>query len=156
MWLVCERNYRFVHLKKSKKSHSAENESFSPLPIFINYKNPIAYTNTLPNITPYLVTLPNSLGFCLKPNRRLLITIEHENSKPRQSIKSEYQNTEKHPRALGYGGRPFSAVGSSRLAIAYLIMRVLLHHPPPQVISSLLLPEGFFFNCPNNEDFARN
>ena len=25
-----------------------------------------------------------------------------------------------HPRALGYGGRPFSALGSSRLAIAYL------------------------------------
>ena len=26
----------------------------------------------------------------------------------------------RHPRALGYGGGPFSALGSSRLAIAYL------------------------------------
>ena len=37
----------------------------------------------------------------------------------RQSSRIEYYVTQKHPRALGYGEGPFSAL-SSRLAIAYL------------------------------------
>ena len=46
--------------------------------------------------------------------------IEHEKTlKPRQPVRIEYHSDEKNPNALGYGGGPFSALGSSRLAIAY-------------------------------------
>ena len=40
--------------------------------------------------------------------------------KIRQPIRIEYYVTQKHPKALGLGGGPISALGSTRLAIAYL------------------------------------
>ena len=36
----------------------------NPLPIFIHYKNTIAYTNTLPIAIAYLKTLANTLVSC--------------------------------------------------------------------------------------------
>ena len=44
-----------------QKSHSAKTESFSPLTTFIQYKNTIAYTNTLPFAFHYIESLPNTL-----------------------------------------------------------------------------------------------
>ena len=38
----------------------------------------------------------------------------------RQAIRIENNLTQNYPRALGFGGRPFSPLGFSRLAKAYL------------------------------------
>ena len=73
-------NNKSVHIFFSKQSNSAENESFSPLPIFIHSKNTIPYTNTLPTTTRYLYTMPKTLGSCPKPkSSRQPIRIEHQN-----------------------------------------------------------------------------
>ena len=63
------------------------------------------------------------------------------NPKLRQPIRIEYYVTRKHPRALGYGWRPFSALGSIRLAIAYLNTWGLQPLPPPplDLLTTLLL-----------------
>ena len=47
----------------SEKFHSAEKESINPTPYLYTLQKPIAYTNSLPNITPHLITFPNTLGF---------------------------------------------------------------------------------------------
>ena len=98
---------------------------------------------------PYLNTLPTRLGNTLGSRLHILIhcrfgsqsessTLGSRQNRTlrqpsRQPIRIEYYVTRvvsqsessitsslRHPRALGSGGRPFSALGSSRLAIAYL------------------------------------
>ena len=77
-------------------------------------------TKTLPITYAYLKTLSNTLGFRPKLKiSRLPTRIEHKNFIIRQPIRIEYHCTKKHPRALSQGGGPFSALGSSRLSIAY-------------------------------------
>ena len=110
---------------------------------------------------PYLYTLPNSVSSCPKPKKcRQPIRIEHE--EPSHFVSQPQSNTEKtfnfvsqsissitspessanqnralrHPRALGSGGGPFSALGSRRLAIA-LLNTCGPPPPPPRQLCSL-------------------
>ena len=62
----------------------------------------------------------------------------HSNSSITSTESSANQNRVlRHPRALGLGGGPFSALGSSRLAIAYL--NTWGPPPPPSALLTLLL-----------------
>ena len=135
----------------SKKSHSAENEP-----------------------TPYPYAMPNTLGFSPKPmNCRQPIRIEHE--KPSHFVSQSESSTKKpfnfvsqsepsitspdlsanqnrvirHPRALGLGGGPFSALGSSRLAIIYLNTWAAPPPPPSDLLTTLLLIPEIEIFCEN-------
>ena len=97
-------------------------QKWAPLPIFIHCRA----------LQSMLLLCLSSFPFCIHyqthsdfaQNRKVLGSQSEsstENPKIRQPIRVEYQFTKKHPRALGFSGRPFSALGSSRLSITYLI-----------------------------------
>ena len=112
------------------------------IPYLNTLSRTIPYLNTLSRTIPYLKTLSRTIPylntlkkpkFSPKPNScPQPIRIEHQKTlKPRQPIRIGYHSAEKNPNALGSGGRPFSALGSSRLAIAYLNTWRVYHPPPP-------------------------
>ena len=121
-------------------------------------KYPIPYLYTLSRTVPSLNRLSRTLHYVntLTKNANLtqnqfLVGSQSEpstkKSKPHQPIKIEYYVTQKHPRALSCGGGLFSALDSSRLAIAYL--NTLGPPPPlspPDLLTHILLLLRAAFN----------
>ena len=108
---------------------------------------PISHLNTMTNLLSKLYPMliqKEKPNFSPKPNScRQPIRIEHEKTlKPRQPIIIEYHSAERKPNALGWGGRPYTALSFSRLAIAYLIIWRVYHPPPPLDQLTLLLLSG--------------
>ena len=126
----------------------------------------IPYLNTLTRTFPYLNTLSRTIHYLntlrKNPNlaqNQILVGSQSESRtlKPRQPIRIEYHSAEKNPNAPGQCDRPFSALGSSRLAIAYLNTWRVYHPPPVWSAHTLttLIYASFFSHChvkfPNTE-----
>ena len=101
-------------------------------------KNPNHHLKTLATLLPIFIRTRlyiDNHSAAYQP-----IRIEHETS--RQPIRIEHvssrqhDKTRQHPRSESRGGRPFSALGSSRVAIAYVKTWGVFH---PHLISLLLL-----------------
>ena len=92
-------------------------------PYLITLSRTIPYLNTLSRTVPYLNALSRTIPYLNTLNR-----IHADLALGSQSIanitspeSSANQNRAlRHPKALGCGGGPFSALGSSRFALVYL------------------------------------
>ena len=83
-------------------------------------KHPIPYPNTLNRTIPYINTLSRNIPYLnnIEPYLNTWQPIKFESSANQNPALS-------HAKALGWGGRPLSALGSSRLTIVYLNTCVL-------------------------------
>ena len=108
----------------------------------------IAYLNTLSQLhiplhaLPILIHWVDSISYYIETTRLVSAVTSAASQKrvlrypSRQPIRIEYHSFEKHPRDLAQGGRPFSALSSSRLAIAYLNTWGSSAPPPPHQLSA--------------------
>ena len=102
------------------------------IPYLNTLSRTIPYLNTSSRTIPYLNTLSRTIHYLytLRKNQNLaqnqiLVGSQSKSSTKNPKTSSANQNRvsqcRKNPNALGLGGGPFSALGFSRLAIAYLI-----------------------------------
>ena len=101
-------------------------------PILIQWTEP--YLNTLTWTIPYFITLNRTIPTLIHWTELYSIIIRYSWQPIKFEMSANQNRVLRHPRALGSGGGPFSALGSSWLAIAYLIT---YGPPPPPAVSSL-------------------
>ena len=120
------------------------------IPYLYTLRRTIAYAYTLPNAITYLYTCISILIHWLGSRLHILIHCRLVSAAPsatnqnrvlrhpsRQPITIEHPSRHYVTRELSAPGRPFSALRSSRLAIAYLNIRGSpTPPPPPNLISS--------------------
>ena len=108
----------------SKKSHSAENDSFNPFPIFIHCRTHSARAQNRKIVRSQSESsTKNPHTSSTNQNRARKIPFnsvsQSESSNTSTESSANQNRVLRHPRALGYGWRPFSALGLTRLAIAF-------------------------------------
>ena len=109
-----------------KKSHTAENESFSPLPIFLTCETlkPVLIHCRL--IFPILIHYRTHSDYA---QIRKVVGSQWESRtktlKLRYPIRLEYYVTQKHPKALSYNGGPFLDSAQVGLLEAILLYKGL-------------------------------
>ena len=111
-----------------------------PVPYLNTLNRTISYLNTLSRTIPYLNTLSRTIPYLNTFNRTVSqnFTVRSQSNLRITSPKSLAKQIRvlSHPKALGSGGGPFSALGSIWLARAYL-NTYGPPTPPPQLYSFL-------------------